>query len=147
MKHPTILIAALAVAVIASGCALVDENAPKNDTGALKGVTWEWMETRTPAGLITVHRPTRYTIKLKENGEAQIRYDCNHGGGMYEMSGNELTFGPLIATRVFCGEESQGFSYRQQLQIVKSFYREEGSLFFELQDQGVTMRFRRAGDD
>lgn len=137
--------AGLAVALaVAPACAVKQPDAAPAGPETVKGVTWEWIGTTTPAERIEVTRPSRYTIRLKDNGEAQIRYDCNHGGGLYEMAGTALSFGPLIATRTPCGDDSQDFAYRQQLQVVDSYYTEGGELFFELQGEGATMRFRRA---
>jgi len=141
------IMAALATVLVAApGCSMTPSaTAPgQAQRDSVTGITWEWTETTTPADLIEVARPARYTLRFKENGEAQIRYDCNHGGGLYQMAGGELSFGPLTATRIPCGENSQSFAYQQQLQIVSSYYTEGGELFLELQQEGVTMRFRKA---
>ena len=109
------------------------------------GTTWEWVETTTPDGRIDVGEPERYTIRLKRNGEAQLRFDCNHGGSFYEISGGKLSFGPLTATRVPCPDGSHGPVYMKQLGAVQSFFTEEGFLYLKLPGDSGTMRFRRAG--
>jgi heat shock protein HslJ len=58
------------------------------------------MATITPVEKITVQNPERYTIHLNSAGKAQIRFDCNRGGGTYEISGGRFSFGPMLSTRM-----------------------------------------------
>lgn len=146
-KWPTLAAACLA----AGGCAMSgNENTPdQNRSTALEsvtGTTWEWTGTRTPNREIAVTTPKHYTVRFKDNGEAQIRFDCNHGGGLYDMAEGRLAFGPLTYTRIKCGEGSQSISYRHQLGAVESFFTERGELYLELPNDAGTMRFRRAGE-
>jgi len=132
--------------IIVAGCA-----APQQEDGArslapatVVDHTWEWVETKTPHGSIEVAKPARYTMRLKHNGEAQLRFDCNHGGSFYEISDGRLSFGPLTATRIPCPEGSRGPVYMEQLGAVHGFYTESGFLYLELPADSGTMRFRRA---
>lgn len=141
-----LLVSLAAGFVMSAGC-----TGPSHDGGSrsmssetVVGSTWEWVETTTPDGHIDVPKPARYTMRLKRNGEAQLRFDCNHGGSLYEISHGALSFGPLTATRVPCAEDSRGSAYMAQLEAVHGFFTENGFLFLELPGDSGTMRFRRA---
>lgn len=139
-------VACLVTTCLAAACAMADQDSGRSTAAeSLQGVTWEWTETATPDRRIRVAAPDRYTVRFKGDGEAQIRYDCNHGGGMYELDKGQLSFGPLTYTRIRCGEGSWSFLYRQQLGAVRSFFTENGDLYLELPEGTGTMRFRRAG--
>lgn len=140
------LLSVAAVFMTATGCSMpVPEAGDRStDKEAVLGVTWEWAETITPAERIEVATPNRYTIRLKRNGEAQIRYDCNHGGSLYDISDGTLSFGPLTATRIPCPAGSQASAYMHQLAAVNAFFTENGFLYLELPADGGTMRFRKA---
>jgi heat shock protein HslJ len=108
------------------------------------GETWEWVSTITPAEKITVPTPDRYTIRLTDDGKLQARFDCNCGGGTYEISPSRLSFGPLLSTRRACPEGSLGGPFMRDLQRVLSFFIQDGNLYLELPFDSGTMRFRPA---
>lgn len=137
------LITACAVLI---GCATQepDTRATAVPGETLIGPTWEWVETTTPDGRIAAPRPHRYTVRLKDNGEAQLRFDCNHGGSYYRIADGSLSFGPLTATRIPCPEGSRGAVFMEQIDAVEGFFTEQGLLYLELPDNTGTMRFRRA---
>lgn len=145
LLHASVLSSFLA----AAGCAspVADENVRATSGASVVGHTWEWLDTDTPDGRIDVARPDRYTMRLKRNGEAQLRFDCNHGGSFYEISDGALSFGPLTATRIPCREGSRGPVYMKQLGAVHGFFTQNGFLYLELPDGSGTMRFRRADAD
>lgn len=128
---------------LAAGCSNDKSTAAEDITGT----TWEWTQTSTPTDRIEVSDPRRYTIRLKQNGEARIRYDCNHGGSLYEISEARLSLVPLTYTRVPCHEGSRYIMYRRQLAAVTTFYIEDGFLFLGFPNDAGTMRFRRKADD
>lgn len=135
----------LAIFCLVAGCSTPDDAGQRSvDTKRVTGVTWEWTGTKVPDRQIDVSRPDRYTIRLKQDGEARIRYDCNHGGAMFEIAEGKLSFGPLTFTRIKCGEGSQSISYRQQLTLVESFFTRDGDLYLNLPRASATMRFRKA---
>lgn len=143
---PGIVLAA--VACLASACAPTTGGEGRSIAAdSLQGITWEWTGTATPERLIEVPEPDRYTIRFKDDGEARIRYDCNHGGALYEVAEGRLSFGPLTFTRIKCGEGSYSITYRQQLEVVTSFFTEKGHLYLQLPEESGTMRFRRTGTD
>lgn len=140
------LVSVLSGCLILAGCATPEQTDESRSASseAVVGHTWEWMETTTPDGRIDVARPNRYTMRLNPNGEAQLRFDCNHGGSFYEISEGALSLGPLTATRVPCAGNSKGPVYMNQLGAVRGFFTDNGFLYLELQDDSGMMRFRRA---
>jgi len=106
--------------------------------------TWQWVSTVTPVEKITVPKPERYTIRLTENGKVQARFDCNGGGGTYQISEGRLSFGPLLSTRMACPPDSLDGPFMRDLQRVASFFLQDGELYLELPFDSGTMRFRPA---
>ena len=64
------------------------------------GKAWQWVATVTPAEKISVPASERYTILLMADGKAQAQFDCNRGGGGYTIAEGELSFGPMMSTRM-----------------------------------------------
>ena len=106
--------------------------------------TWQWESTTTPVAKTDVPNPERYTILLKDEGKIQARFDCNRGGGSYEISAAKLSFGPLMSSRMACPEESLAEPFMRDLQRVVSFFIDDGHLYLELPYDSGTMKFRSA---
>jgi len=133
------------IAVI--GCAagaMPDQNTQSRDPQSLLSKTWQWVLTITPVEKITVTDPERYTIMLTEDGKLQARFDCNRGGGEYEISEGKLSFGPLMSTRMACPEGTLDRPFMRDLQRVASFFVQDGLLYLELPYDSGTMKFRPA---
>jgi heat shock protein HslJ len=109
------------------------------------GRRWQWTRTVAPVEHIVVEQPQRYTLLLNEDGRAEIQFDCNQGGGSYQIGDGKLSFGPLISTRMACPSDSQDAVYMAQLGRVTSFFVEDGVLFLEMPMDSGTMRFERVG--
>jgi heat shock protein HslJ len=112
---------------------------------AITGVTWEWISTTTPVEQTVVPDPARYTILLQPDGQLRARFDCNRGGGKYEIEEGRLSFGPLISTRVACPEDSLDAPFMMDLQRVSSFFVRDGELYLEMPMDSGTLRFRASG--
>ena len=143
---PRFLIAMFIVALIPAAAADAETGAPVHSTDpqAVMGKTWQWQGTITPVEKITVTSPERYTIRLTDGGKAEAQFDCNRGGGTYEISAGKITFGPLISTRMACPPDSLDGPFMRDLGRVVSFFVEDGQLFMELPVDSGTMRFRPA---
>ena len=130
------------------GCAaaggLPDGNTRSTDPQYVLNKTWQWVSTITPVEKIAVSNPERYTIILKDDGKLQARFDCNRGGGEYEISEGKLSLGPLMSTRMACPEESLDGPFMRDLQRVASFFLQDGLLYLELPYDSGTMKFRPA---
>jgi heat shock protein HslJ len=79
---------------------------------------------------------------LVTDGKAQIRFDCNRGGGEFKISPGKLSFSPLFSTRMACPEDSLDSSFTRDLQRVVSFFVDNGRLYLEPPYDSGTMKFR-----
>jgi len=133
--------------VLLAGCAGGDATARSEHTTepqSILGETWQWEATVTPVEKVTVPSPERYTILLQDDGTVRIRIDCNRGSGNYTIAAGQLTFGPLVSTRMACPPDSMDAPFMRDLQRVSSFFVQDGKLYLELPFDSGTMRFRRA---
>lgn len=111
----------------------------------LVGVTWEWQSTQTADGSeVTVAEPSRYTLTFREDGNVDVQFDCNSGGGPYTVEGDQLTFGAMITTLMGCPEDSQADVFADGLNTAATCAREGNTLTLGLADGGA-MVFRAAG--
>lgn len=108
-------------------------------------INWEWVSTVTPVERVDAQKPENYTLRLQAGGTAVMQFDCNRGSGGYELSGNQISFGPMISTRMACPPESQDFVYMSQLEKITSYFVQDGNLFLEMPYDSGTMRFRPGG--
>ena len=141
-----ILSAALVVCFVA-GCTTEEPRgkaARTNDPQSVLNRTWQWEATVTPVEKTTIPDPERYTIRLTDEGKMEALFDCNRGGGTYEISSGKLTFGPMLSTRMACPPDSLDGPFMRDLQRVVSFFVLEGNLYLELPADSGTMRFRPA---
>lgn len=129
-----------------AGSTPAEQRARSTDPQAVIGNTWQWESTITPAEKISVPEPDRYTLVLAADGKARVRFDCNRGGGEYKIAAGQLTFGPLISTRMACPPDSLDAPFMRDLQRVVSFFVQDGTLFLGLPDDSGTMRFRSSPD-
>lgn len=114
------------------------------DPRFVRNRTWQWVSTITPVEKVTVPDPGRYTIRLTGDGKVQARFDCNRGGGTYDISEGKLSFGPLLSTRMACPADSLDGLFMKDLQRVSTFFVLGGELYLELPFDSGTMRFRPA---
>ncbi len=122
--------------------ALSGQNIRSTDPEAIQDKTWQWESTITPVERIAVPEPERYTLLLTAAGKAQIRFDCNRGGGDYTIAAGKLSFGPLLSTRMACPPDTQDVPFMRDLQRVASFFVENGRLYLELPFDSGTIKFK-----
>lgn len=134
----------LLLAVVAACSSFPASNNRSNDPQAALNKTWQWISTVTPVETITVPAPERYTIILSDTGKLKAQFDCNSGGGNFEIAPGKLSFGPLLATKMACPEDSLDYRFAQDLQRVKIFFLQDGDLYLELPMDSGSMRFRAA---
>ena len=138
----------LLVGWVAAACATAPSSVQdrrSTDPQAILNKTWQWEATITPVEKIVVPAPERYTIILQADGRAQVRFDCNRGGGEFKISPGKLSFGPLLSTRMACPPDSLDSAFMRDLQRVVSFFVDSGRLYLELPDDSGTMTFRPQG--
>jgi heat shock protein HslJ len=139
------IILAFIVGLILAGCAgkpSSQENTHRTDPQVVLGRTWEWESTTNPVEKIVVPEPERFTVWLGADGRAQMRFDCNRGGGAIEISPGRLSFGPLMSTRMACPPDSLDHVFMRDLQRVTSFFLRNDRLYLELLYDSGTMKFR-----
>ena len=121
-----------------------DPGARSNDPQVVLGRTWQWLGTQTPLEAVTVVEPGRYTVRFGKDGAAAIRFDCNSGGGDFQLSAGSIEFGNLFATRMACPPDSQDAIFMRQLEAARIFFVQGGVLYLDLFADGGTMRFEPA---
>ena len=131
----------MVLAVCTAGSSPI-RGARSSDPQTILEKTWQWESTITPVEKITAPAPERYTILLKADGKAEVRFDCNRGGGEYTISEGKLSFGPLMSTRMACPPDSLDGPFMRDLQRVVSFFVENGMLYLEMPYDSGTMKFR-----
>ena len=138
------IIFSMLLVFIMAACDTAPQSGSKGDVAepvSITSKTWQWISTVTPAEKVTVPDPARYTIAFTDNSRAQIKFDCNRGGGDFMISEQKLTFGPLMSSRMACPEDSLDATFMKDLQRVGSFFIQEGDLFLELQLHSGTRSF------
>jgi len=127
----------LLTAILATAC---DDD--PTDPSDVIGDTWrlEVIEL-TGAPPLTVDNPSRYTLRLEENGRAAVMSDCNTCSGPYTLAGSALMLGPIACTKVACGPGSLDPQYAKGLESAQSVSLGESTMV--VRGDGVTLRFRR----
>lgn len=134
----------IASGIFLIGCATISSNTQSKqnyDFQTILGKQWQWESTITPLEQITVGTPKNYTILLKADNKVQVRFDCNRGGGSFEISLGKLSFGPIMSTRAACPPGSLDFRFAKDLQRVVSFFTRNNNLYLELPYDSGTMKF------
>lgn len=129
---------------VLTGCATVSSNGQGEQTASPQAVLdkqWQWESTVTPVETITVDKPGNYTLLLKADGKAQVRFDCNRGGGAFDISPGKLSFGPMMSTKMACPPGSLDFRFSTDISRVVSFFIMDGRLYLELPYDSGTMQF------
>jgi len=113
-------------------------------TGALGGVTWEWVSLIDPLGQTLSSDPTRYTITFNEDGTANVVADCNSVFAEYQTDGVNIDISPGAGTLVACEPGSQDQLFLNSLIGGAAYTVEDGELFISLEGDAGTLMFRQA---
>jgi heat shock protein HslJ len=104
---------------------------------------WELVAFELSDGTtIPISEPEKYTANFTEDGEVNIRADCNLCFGNYETDNEKITFGPQGCTMAACVPGSHYDRYTRALGGSTS-YLVNGDVL-ELHYSGGTLRFRRS---
>jgi heat shock protein HslJ len=82
-------------------------------------------------------------LKLLPDGKVNIRADCNLGGGVYKLRGNEISIQITHTTRAACPPESLEQSYIQDLNTAGRYHVEDEFLYIGLKNETGRMKFTR----
>jgi heat shock protein HslJ len=104
---------------------------------------WTWAGTQYNNDTESIPNETGpFTLTFSEDGSVSATTDCNAMSGTYELSGNQITFGPMAMTRMFC-PDSQEQEFAAMLKEVQSyFFTSKGELIFEFKYDSGTAAFR-----
>jgi heat shock protein HslJ len=130
-----IAVALVVFSAIFSGC----DDSPSSPSDII-GDTWELLSIQEgSAPAITVADRTDYTLRLTDEGRAEIRADCNVCGGPYTIEGTDIDFGTLVCTRAFCGEDSLDTQFLAGLEDAETFNASNNQLI--VRGDTITLRF------
>jgi heat shock protein HslJ len=105
---------------------------------------WRWQQTLYNNDTKSIPlAPENYTLKLLPDGKVSIRADCNLGGGVYTLRGNEISIKITHTTRAACPPESLEHSYIRDLNIAARYCIEGDFLYIDLKNDIGTMKFIR----
>ncbi|MDA3802875.1 MAG: META domain-containing protein [Patescibacteria group bacterium] len=121
----------------------VDEvNQGENQAEVLVGHDWTWIKTTKGEEVITPTKKNAFVINFNEDMSVSGTTDCNGFFGDYMTEEDEIEFGPLASTMMYC-ENSQENQFTADLDMVESFYiGEDGNLFLNLEDSEGVIEFQ-----
>ena len=103
------------------------------DVMTLDMKTWTWIKTTYNNDTeIAPNQKNEFTINFSNNGNISATTDCNSMSGSYFTKDNQINFGPIAMTRMFC-PESQEQDFAKIFDEVQSFFfTSKGELVMEL---------------
>jgi heat shock protein HslJ len=107
----------------------------------LAGTVWRLQDIAGEAVLPDVEA----TIQFEDGGRVSGRASCNQFGGSASVSGESITFEPLILTRMACQDSimAQEDRYVEALQAAQRFTVNGDELLMYSSAEGQPLRFRR----
>ena len=116
----------------------------QNTPSPIEGAVWTWQYTLRVDGTRTT--PTEsghYTLRLRPDGQLDVRADCNRAGGHYQLDGARLTLSVTHSTMAACPPESLDKQFLAGVAAVTEWHVEENRLRMNLPGGG-TMVFTAA---
>ncbi|HXY05704.1 MAG TPA: META domain-containing protein [Burkholderiaceae bacterium] len=107
------------------------------------GKRWIWrLATYGDGTRIEPRVPEKFTLTFSPDGTFAATTDCNALSGSYTAEKNELSFGPIASTRMFC-EGSQEQDFQELLAQVHAYhFGPNGELVLDLKVKSGTAQFR-----
>lgn len=104
---------------------------------------WTWINATYNDGREILPRQTlAFTIEFLSGGQFSATTDCNRIAGHYLHSGDQISFGQLISTKMYC-EGSQEGDFAKLLTDSQSYhFTSRGELVFDLKFDSGSVRFR-----
>jgi len=104
---------------------------------------WTWVRTQYNDDTELVPNQTdAFTLTFSKDGTVSATTDCNPMKGTYELDSNQITFGPMAMTRMFCSD-SQEQEFAKIFEGIQSyFFTAKGELVFEFKFDSGTAIFR-----
>jgi len=119
--------------------------APAPTAGPLAGTDWRLVEIQSmddAQGTTKPDDPSLYTMRLNDDGTANMRLNCNRANGTWsaepgaDESSGRFTFGPLAMTRALCPPPSLDERIAKDAEYVRSYLLRDGRLYLSLMADG-----------
>ncbi len=119
-----------------------NEKLEREPEQALMGTVWKWQQTLYPNDTRVVPANSEnYTLKLLPDGKINMRADCNLGGGIYTLRGNEISIEITYTTRAACPPGSLEQDYIRDLNAAAIYFFKADALYVNLKNSAGTMKF------
>jgi heat shock protein HslJ len=142
---PHRLAAAAATTLMLGGCMTLPLTHP------LIGNDWHLVsiEASGSTSTLTPELQARHTLALRDEGEAQVRLDCNRGrttwtAGQPMNRASTITFGPVASTRMLCPQPSYGEQFAAALGAAQRFTRSPDGRELVIEGPGGRLTFTAA---
>lgn len=129
-----------ALVFMSAGCGTT--SAPQ-DSASIDNTAWQlvWLRDADVSAPVAERAPS-LAFDVAE-GRASGATGCNVFGGSYTRSGDEITFGMLVSTKMFCeGVMDQESAYTDALEATRGWQIEDGELVLMDADREALARFR-----
>ena len=106
------------------------------------GDQWRLMSiVETGTTPTTIDDPSKYTLEFQDEGRIGVKSDCNTCGGPYSVSGSTIEIGPVVCTKVFCGDTSRDQAFVRALDKARTASVDDNEL--TIVGEGVRLNFVR----
>lgn len=121
-------------------------NASSDDLG---GTSWQLVKFEGSDGItLAPNDKAKYTIEFANDGQVNVRIDCNRGWGTWKSTGpGQLQFGPLAVTRAMCPPTLLSQHIPNDWQDIRSYILKEGHLFLSLTADRGTYEMEPVGEN
>jgi len=129
-----------ALVFLSAGCATT--SVPE-DSASIDNTAWQlvWLRDADVSAPVAERAPS-LAFDVTE-GRASGATGCNVFGGPYTRSGDELTFGMLVSTKMYCeGVMDQESAYTDALEATRGWQIEDGELVLIDANGEALARFR-----
>jgi len=127
MKRVLLLMVTLG---IIAGCS----SKPPIRLAGIGNTSWQLVKFQGGDGtVLTPDDKTKYIVAFTNDGNVNVRFDCNRGRGVWILNGpNQVRFGPLALTRAACPPGSLHDHLARQWPNLRSYNVAGGHLFLSL---------------
>jgi len=111
----------------------------------LAGTEWQLVEFQSmddAQGTTRPDDPSKYTMRLNEDGTVNMKLNCNRATGTWsaeaasDPSSGSFEFGPLASTKALCPPPSMDEQITVQAQYIRSYLLKDGRLYLSLMADG-----------
>jgi len=105
--------------------------------------TWAWINALYNDGrTIAPKKSGVFTITFSEGGKFSATTDCNRVSGTYSVNKDQLSFGPMAATKMYCEGSEEG-DFTKLLTDTQSYqFTSKGELILDLKFDSGSVTFR-----